>query len=321
MSRRVALVQIALSLLALGAVIVWATQQDPPSVPHSPADVGWIVIGVMLYAAATAARAERWRRILLQSGVRVTRADAHSLTTVGYMGNNVLPARAGEVLRVILLSRESGDGKRKVAGTIVAERLLDAIVLALILVIVVYGILTSSALPTQRPLLLAAVGSALLLLGAAAFQLVRRHPILARVRDFIRPLAEAPRSLLRPEGARLLGVTAGIWAIEAAVYLTVGHAVGLELSAMESLYLVALTNFFAALPAAPGSIGTFDAAVLFGTHALGAGAIAISYVVLLRFVLYGPITLVGLVIVIARYGGWSRLAESWRVAKVKSTQA
>jgi glycosyltransferase 2 family protein len=307
-SRRVALIQLAVSLLALGAVIWWATQQDPPSIPDSPADAGWILVAVGLYAAATAARAERWRRILGDSEVRVSRAEAYSLTTVGYMGNNVLPARAGEVLRVVLLSRDTGDSKRKVAGTIVAERLLDAVVLALVFVVVVYGVLTSSALPTERPLLVGGAGVALLLVAAAAAYLVRRHPVLVRVRDFLRPVAQAPRALLRPEGLRLLGVTALIWALEAAVYLACGHAVGLGLSAMESLYLVALTNFFAALPAAPGSIGTFDAAVVFGMNAIGAGAMAVSYMLLLRLVLYGPITLVGLVVLLTRYGGWSRVA-------------
>ncbi len=55
-----------------------------------------------------------------------------------------------------------------------------------------------------------------------------------------------------------------------------------------------LTNFVAALPAAPGSIGTFDAAVAFGARVLGgSGGLVVSYVLLLRFILYIPITVVG----------------------------
>ena len=72
------------------------------------------------------------------------------------------------------------------------------------------------------------------------------------------------------------------------------HAVDLDISATGALYLVALTNFAAALPAAPGSIGTFDAAVVFGANALGgAGAVVTTYLLLLRFILYVPITVVG----------------------------
>ena len=112
----------------------------------------------------------------------------------------------------------------------------------------------------------------------------------------------------------LLAGTFVLWAFEAAVYLAVARAVGLDFSVTGALYLVALTNFVAALPAAPGSIGTFDAAVAFGARRLGAtGSEAVSYMLLLRFVLYIPITIVGLVILVTRYGGWSRLRSVIRL--------
>jgi hypothetical protein len=86
---------------------------------------------------------------------------------------------------------------------------------------------------------------------------------------------------------------------------------------------VALTNFVAALPAAPGSLGTFDAAVAWGTHRLGAaGSVAVSYVILIRFVLYVPITVVGLVVLVTRYGGWSRLRSATREgARLEASRA
>jgi uncharacterized membrane protein YbhN (UPF0104 family) len=83
---------------------------------------------------------------------------------------------------------------------------------------------------------------------------------------------------------------------------------------MEALYIVALTNLFAMLPAAPGYVGTFDAAVVFGVKAIGGtGSAALSYLLVLRFVLFVPITLVGLLVLVARYGGWSRLRAALRV--------
>jgi len=247
--------------------------------------------------------------------VKVGRADCYGLTTVGYMGNNVLPARAGEALRVVLLDGRSRAGKRNLLGTIVAERLLDAIALGVILVAVSYGVLSGrDVLPTDRPLLIAAGGFALLVLAAGAFAILRRRGALTRLRDFTRPLAGAPRALLGRSGAVLLTATFGLWALEGAVYLAVARAVELDISATGALYLVALTNFVAALPAAPGSIGTFDAAVAFGAKALGgASAAVVSYLILLRFVLYVPITLVGLLVMVLRYGGWARLRSAGRL--------
>jgi uncharacterized membrane protein YbhN (UPF0104 family) len=61
-------------------------------------------------------------------------------------------------------------------------------------------------------------------------------------------------------------------------------------------------------------VGTFDAAVIFGFKAIGyTGSAAVSYLLLLRFLLFVPITLVGLVVLVARYGGWSRLRQAVRL--------
>jgi len=115
-------------------------------------------------------------------------------------------------------------------------------------------------------------------------------------------------------------VSFAIWALEASVYLTVARALRIDMGAMDSLYLVALTNLFAMIPAAPGYVGTFDAAVIFGVKAIGdTGSAAVSYLLLLRFLLFVPITLVGLVVLVTRYGGWSRLRAAVRLETSRAT--
>ena len=309
MSRRLQLIQVAVSLSALAAAVWWGLRQRPPQLSGSLSSVAWIVIATGLYAAGTALRAERWRRILQLSEVPISRADAYGLTTVCYMGNNLLPARAGEMLRIFLLSHESGHGIRKITGTVVAERILDAVVLGAALVVVAYGILPGHLLPTNRPLVLVAALVVALVLGTIVARLAGRNRLSARVRDFIRPLADAPQSLLSPSGLPLIAMTILIWSVEAAVFGAVGRAVGLDLSPMQALYLVSLANVVTAFPAAPGSIGTFDAAVVFGLTAISQGGKAVSGLVLLRIVLYGPITLVGLGVLFVRYGGWTLIRE------------
>jgi glycosyltransferase 2 family protein len=313
MNRRFALIQALISLVALFAVVWWASHQEAPELPHTLGHVMLLVAAAALYAGATLVRGERWHRILHLTGVDVRRADSYGLVTVGYMGNNVLPARAGEMLRVVLLDRRTDSSKRALLGTVVAERLLDAIALATIFVVVVYGILRETV-PSERPFLIAAVGLTLLTLFVVALQVLRRHGAFEKVRDWLRPLAGAPRALLSREGALLLAVSFAIWALEASVYLAIAHSVQLDISGMGALYLVALTNLFAMLPAAPGYVGTFDAAVIFGVKAIGgSGSAAVSYLILLRFVLFVPITVVGLLVLVTRYGGWSRLRAAMRL--------
>ena len=314
MNRRFALFQVIVSLIALAAVVWWASHQDAPQIPSSGESIAYMIGAALLYTVATVVRAERWHAILKLIGVDARRSDCYSLTTVGYMGNNVLPARAGEMLRVVLLDARTRAGKRSLLGTIVAERLLDAIALGAIFLLTVYGVLKGDVLPTDRPLLITAAGFLVVALVVAVFAILRRRGMMQRLRDFARPLAGAPRALTGRTGAVLLVVTFGLWALEGGVYLAVARAVELDISTSGALYLVALTNFVAALPAAPGSIGTFDAAVAFGAKALGGhGASVVSYLLLLRFVLYVPITVVGLAVLVVRYGGWARLRDAARL--------
>ena len=322
MNRRFALLQTVFSLIALGAVVWWASHQEAPEFPSSVESLAWLAGAVLIYAVATIVRAERWHRILEITGIKAARADCFGLTTVGYMGNNVLPARAGEVLKVVLMDQITGAGKRKLLGTIVAERVLDVIVLSTLLVIVAYGVLPGDVLPTDHPILITGIGFALLGVAAGVFAVLRRRGQLTRLRDMIRPLADATRAMAGKPGPPLLAGTVLLWFCEGAVYLAVAHAVDLDISATGALYIVALTNFAAALPAAPGSIGTFDAAVVFGANALGgAGNVVTSYLLLLRFVLYLPITVVGLGVLIVRYGGWARLRSALRVQNTQATGA
>jgi uncharacterized membrane protein YbhN (UPF0104 family) len=322
MNRRFALIQALVSLVALAAVVWWAAKQESPKFPSGGDAIAWLLAAVVLYAIATILRGERWHWILAVAGVRTHRSDCYALTTVGYMGNNVLPARAGEALKVVLLAGRCGASKRTLLGSVVAERILDLVALATIFVVVVYGALSSSVLPTDRPLLVGGLGVLLLVFAGTALWVLRRHRVFERARDWLRPLADAPRALLGRGGALLLVGTFVLWAFEAAVYLAVAHSVSLDFSITGALYLVALTNFVAALPAAPGSIGTFDAAVAFGARRLGAsGSMAVTYMLLLRFVLYIPITVVGLVILVTRYGGWSRLRSAVRLSAEAEAEA
>jgi glycosyltransferase 2 family protein len=152
-----------------------------------------------------------------------------------------------------------------------------------------------------------------MVLALVTFRLLRRRGALERLHDFLRPLAGAPKALLSREGVLLLLGSLLIWSVEAMVYLGVARSVNLEMSGMGALYVVAVTNLFAMLPAAPGYVGTFDAAVVFGVKAIGgSGSAAFSYLLLLRFVLFLPITVVGLLFLVTRYGGWSRLRSATR---------
>ena len=160
-------------------------------------------------------RGERWQRLLVDEGGTQTRRATQELNVIGDMGNNLLPARAGDAIRVVLMAPRAGLRMRNVVGTLLAERLLDVGLLVVIFVVVGYGLLGEVGGDKVEYVLLAA--AALLAGGGLAYLLVRRNE---RLMAFLAPIASATLGLRRAHhGLRLLGLTMLIWAIEAGVWM------------------------------------------------------------------------------------------------------
>jgi glycosyltransferase 2 family protein len=295
---------LAVSLLALAGVVWWASRQEPPELPSSGSELAALVAAIALYGLATVVRSERWQRLLVDEGATPQRADTYALTCVGYAGNNILPARAGDAIRMVLMAPRAETSKRTVIGTLLAERLLDVAVLVAIFVIVGYGLLGEVGADKVEIILLVLAGLALA--GLVGYLGVRRNE---RMMAFLAPIASATLGLRRAHhGLLLLGLTVVIWGIEAGVWMAAAAAVGFGMDPIEGLYIVALASVFSLVPSGPAYAGTQDAAAILGIKALGGtGAQAVAYIVMLRFVIVVPITIVGLVLLAARYGGLGRL--------------
>jgi uncharacterized membrane protein YbhN (UPF0104 family) len=299
---RVIALQLAVSAAALAAVGWWASRQSLPSLPDASTALPALGAGAALYALATLLRGERWRALLDDGGARCSRGDAVALTTIGYMGNNALPARAGDLMKAFLSARRTGAPAAGMVGTLVAERMLDAAALGLVLL----GLVTTLHLPLGVPgWALALIAAGLAAASGAAWLLGRHTAAGRRARALAAAVLAPSRRLWSPRGLALLGLSMALWLVEGGVYAVVGDVAGIHLTLLDGLYVMALANIAALVPAAPGYVGTFDAAVLLGIGLVTSAAhpTALAYVVLVRFVLFVPITVVGLVALVARYGG------------------
>jgi hypothetical protein len=294
------------SALALAAVVWWASRQQMPSFPAASVALPRLAAALGLYFVATCLRGERWLRLVRATGARLGRGDAFALTTVGYMGNNALPARAGDLMKAVLTSRSSGASTTDGFGTLVAERLLDVAAL-----VIVFAVLVSTL---HLPLgvsgwQLAIVGVVLALGCAAAAFLGRDTGAGRRIAELATGLLAPTRRLWSVAGLGLLGLSVVLWLVEGSVYAVLGAVAGLHLSLVDGLYVMALANLVAFVPAAPGYVGTYDAAVILAVRLVAGGthAAALAYVVVVRFVLFVPITVAGLGALVLRYGGLRRL--------------
>jgi uncharacterized membrane protein YbhN (UPF0104 family) len=322
--RRVSLRDIAgfvVSVVAIGAVVWWALRQEAPRLPTATDDLLLLAGALVVYGAATLARGWRWHRVLTHAGVEHCSRDAYHLVSVGYMGNTVLPARGGEALRVLLLAERSTARKREVLGSIVSERLFDVVALALLFATLTFvGI---AGAPTGASPALIAVGA---LAGVAIVLFVylrlRRAGRFERFAEILRPVAGASKILVSRVGPALVLVTIAVWLSEGLIFMLVGQSLGLSLSLLDGAFLVVLASLFALIPSAPGYAGTYDAALLFGLAALDVrGGVALSFVILVRFVLFGPITIIGLILLLSRYEGIGRIRRGLRERKAEPAES
>jgi uncharacterized protein (TIRG00374 family) len=167
-------------------------------------DAWWLVPGMAAFALQVVLRAMRWRSLFAPAR-RPPRGPIMAATLIGYLFNNIMPARAGEAARVVALTRRTNTPAAEIVGTALVERAYD------ILSILIIFFCASPWLPHESWFEIAAI-----LAGVAAVGLAVVIWILAVHGD--RPL----RWLVRPLG-RLPGVTA-----ERAEREAVALAVGLS---------------------------------------------------------------------------------------------
>lgn len=294
---------IGVSVVSLGAVVWWVSHQQAPRMPTGAGGVLWLAASLAVYATALALRGWRWHRIMALSDLPHRRSDAFGLVLVAYMGNTVLPARGGEVLRVTFMKKRSPASLPEVVGSVIAERLFDLVALGAMLAALAWGGVAGA--PTGR--LAADIAAGVILAAATGFALylaLRRRGRIEALTVRIRPFVRASKLLTRPQGAQLLGMSLLIWLLEGFTFMLVGNALALHLSIVEALLTAVIAALASSLPAGPGYAGSFDAGVLLALHASRIfGASAVGFLLLARFVIFVPVTIVGAALLITRYGG------------------
>lgn len=285
-------------------------------------EVAWLLVAWAVYLGALWVRGLRWRRVL-RPHLEIGAVDATSLLVIGYAANNVLPVRAGELVRAGLLQQRHGAPWATGLGTIVVERVLDGFVLALFLGVTVALAGGTALLRGLAIFALLAFGAAVLLLallGRSGLQRGHRASrLLPLVPSRLRPrleesLARFAIGLTALRGARtwsaLAGLTLATWLLEAAAYWLVGIAFDLPLDPLLYLGLCGAANLAIAAPSSAGGIGPFE--YLAREVALFHGAavtVATAYALVLHALLLGPVVLLALFLVWRRH---LALATIWR---------
>ncbi len=290
------------------------------------ASYGWLIPAVAVYFVSVWFRAWRWG-FLLRSSKQVSANRLFSIVVIGYMGNDILPFRLGEVLRAYVLWRKESINVGTTLTTAVLERLFDGLTMVLFVLTGLLFVPMSAFLSRLVTIASAAFFGAL----AAFLFLAARPALLRRTADML--IGRLAPARLRPplmgfvegviaglESLRsgrdvlvLFGMTVWVWVIETFKYWLVSFAFDLHLPYVGILLMGGAVNLLTALPSLPGYVGTFELGIKI-LEGIGApSAAAGSYVLVLHAILLVPVTLLGLVFMGVEGVRWSEVGEAARM--------
>ncbi len=300
----VVLLYLALQKQNLG--LVWETLKS--------AHYLWLLPGIAVYFVAVWVRAWRWH-YLLRPVKDVSTVAMFPVVTIGYFGNNILPARAGEVLRAVILKRREGVPISASLATVIIERVFDGVVMLGFVFLNLPEVLklkgSSGFLGSIQSL---AIWGAVIFIGVLiVFILAAMFPqkaenVIAAVVNKILPekwrekvlgisnkFLSGLEALRSPKDALMIFLTSVvIWLLETGKYWLVMHAFGFQVSFFALMLMNGIVNLATTIPSAPGYIGTFDAPGIAVLMAYGVpAAIATGYTLVLHAALWLPITVVG----------------------------
>jgi uncharacterized protein (TIRG00374 family) len=257
------------------------------------ADVGWLLLGILIYGFTTHFGIARWWLLLRDQSIKISFWAAHRLTFIGFFFNNVVPgATGGDVVKAVYAARRT-DKRAEAVMTVLVDRMTGIFALALIAGCV---LLTRLGEPAYRELALFIFGflgifvvSCLLFFSRTLRRILRIDAIAARLpfSDLFQRLDQAA-FLYRYKKKGLLVAVLLSFCNQLSIQLIMvlfAHALHVTTRAGEPLpigdYMVVLPAAWmvSALPLLPGGWGLRESAFAVGFHLVGVSrnpAVALS---------------------------------------------
>lgn len=258
-------------------------------------------------------RSVRWK-YLVDPLKKVSVMSLLSAVSIGYMANNILPARIGEFVRAYALGNKEGVSISASFATVVVERILDMLTVFILMLAVLYLIQLPPEKAATEQMLKQGGGAAALIFFLFLIILFyfKKHRLffMEFISKIIRPVSDRTAEKLcsffdsfvgglsiLQNGKHLFPIVIysfAVWLISSLPIYLILTSFGYQMPYSISIFILVLLAFAVAIPSAPGFIGTFHYACATGLEIFGATKEeALSVAIILHAINFLPITLVG----------------------------
>ncbi len=272
-----------------------------------------IIVGIVMATLTFVLRIFRWQLLLrAEDGSRLPPGPLWHAIAMGFMANNVLPLRIGEVVRTFAATRLAGVRFTAALSSIAVERMFDALTVGFFLGL---GLLLAG-LPADAEVGGVHMGRLATLVGVAAVaglalagavvafpraaeatirKLVPFKGLADRLVTIIEGIRQGLSALQSP--VRILGVvlwSLAVWGLSALSFYVMFAAFGIEVSFAGALLMQSLIMFGIAVPSTPGYVGVFEAPIIavLGLYHVDP-SLAATYAFTYHITTFIPITLLG----------------------------
>ncbi|OIP43182.1 hypothetical protein AUJ95_00915 [Candidatus Desantisbacteria bacterium CG2_30_40_21] len=297
-----------ISIILLG-LIIWKIDLTAFGKALVGLDYPILITGVLVYLLGYLARTVRWY-YLLSHAKKIRLGSLFGIMIIGFMANNILPARAGEFVRAYMLGIKESISKSLALATVVVERILDGLVFVLLLLIIWLFFPLPEWIKKIGILSTAIFGCAILFIvwlnsyKLHALELFRKgffwlpkkllYKIIHLLKYFIEGL-----QVLQSKGdfLRVCLLSLIIWGIELGMYYLTIRSFGINLPFYGVVLLMVMVNLAIMIPSAPAYIGVFQVAVL-GVLCKCFGLeynLSLAVSVVLHGIIVVPVTILGFI--------------------------
>ena len=279
----------------------------------------YLAIGFLIYFLSLFLRTYRWKILLKKNVDSIKFKSLLNVVISGYMFNNLLPARLGELARIYHLSLLKKIDKSFVLGSILAERVTDVIVLMLFLLIGLIFIPTeftenfSSNLNISPQIvyisliILLSLTTIFILIILSGLWKEITHKFLQLLKKinskfnpdkYIESFTEGAFSISNKKFIKVVVIATSLWAIEFSMFYLIGTQFNFDI---ENLFIAILffgifSNLGGIIPSTSGGWGPFE---VIGTIVLTSFGVdsneAAAFTILVHLILWLPISIVGLI--------------------------